>query len=131
MDSTLLMEKIKKIVDDRKGRNIEVIDVRDVTVVTDYFLIVSGTSTTHVRSLADEVQSQLEQEGIKAAHIEGYESCSWIVLDYLGVVVHVFLDREREYYNIERLWRTGGTYRAAAPIATDEDVAGRSFDAEE
>lgn len=105
MDSKAMADKIVDIIDDRKGRKIEVIEIKDLTVVTDYFVICSGTSTTHLRGIADEVVHKMEQEGVKCAHTEGYDTASWILLDFLDVVVHLFLESEREYYNIERLWR--------------------------
>jgi ribosome-associated protein len=111
MDSKVMADKIVNIIDDRKGKRIEQIEIKDITVVTDYFVIASGTSTTHVRGIADEVQFKMEQEGVKCAHIEGYETASWILLDFLDVVVHIFLEEERQFYNIERLWRNGGSYR--------------------
>ena len=107
MDSKVMADKIVNIIDDRKGKRIEQIEIKDITVVTDYFVIASGTSTTHVRGIADEVQFKMEQEGVKCAHIEGYETASWILLDFLDVVVHIFLEEERQFYNLERLWEDG------------------------
>ncbi len=121
MDSKVLADKIVQIIDDRKGKKIEVIETKDVTVVTDYFVICSGTSTTHLRGIADEVVYKLEQEGIKCAHTEGYDTASWILLDFLDVVVHLFLEEERAFYNIERLWRNGGSYRPKPVSAEGEN----------
>ena len=67
----------------------------------------SGTSSTHLRGIADLVEEKLEEKGIKCAHLEGYDTASWILMDYLDVVVHIFLESEREFYNIERLWKDG------------------------
>ena len=107
MDSKQLAEKIKEALDDRKGREIIVINTTGKTIMTDYFVIASGTSTTHLRGLADEVIFRLREEGRECSHIEGYDSARWILLDYIDVVVHLFLEEEREYYNLERLWRDG------------------------
>lgn len=111
MDSKVLTDKIVAVMEDRKGKKIEVIDISEVSVLADCFVLCSGTSTTHLRGIADEIIFRLEKEGIKCSHTEGYDTASWILLDYLDVVVHLFLEEERAYYNIERLWRTGGVYK--------------------
>ncbi len=78
-------------------------------MLADYFVIATGTSTTHVKSLADEVEFKLKESGCEPAHTEGYRSNSWILLDYLGVVVHVFTPEARTFYDLDRLWRDGET----------------------
>lgn len=90
-----------------KGLDVRVIKIRDISSIADYFVIATGTSNTHVRALADEVEYRLDNEGISASHIEGYRSDSWILLDYVDVVVHVFSDEGRKYYDLERLWQDG------------------------
>ena len=77
-----------------------------MTIVADYFIIATANSNTHVRALADEVEYQLEEAGIMPDHIEG-RSTGWVLLEYAGVVVHVFLEESRNYYNLERLWEDG------------------------
>lgn len=77
-----------------------------MTIVADYFIIATANSNTHVRALADEVEYQLEEAGITPDHIEG-RSTGWVLLEYSGVVVHVFLEESRNYYNLERLWEDG------------------------
>ena len=73
-----------------------------------YFVIVSGTSNTHVKALADEVEYELTQQGVEPHHIEG-RATGWILLDYSSVLVHVFTGESREYYNLERLWQDAKT----------------------
>ena len=90
-----------------KGLDVSVIKIRDISSIADYFVVATGTSNTHVRSLADEVEYRLDNEGISVSHIEGYRSDSWILLDYVDVVVHVFSDEGRKYYDLERLWQDG------------------------
>lgn len=107
MEANDLASRITEILDDRKGKDIIVIDTRRKTVITDFFVICSGTSTTHVRALADELSRKLKEEGKEYSHIEGYDSANWILIDYLDVVVHVFLEEQREFYNLERLWKEG------------------------
>lgn len=101
-----IVKKAVKALDDKKANNIEVIKIDELTIVADYFIIATANSNTHVRALADEVEYQLEQEGIMPDHIEG-RSTGWVLLEYAGVVVHVFLEESRNYYNLERLWEDG------------------------
>ena len=104
MTSEAMTEKIKSIIEDRKGKDIEVIPLADKTIVTDYFVIASGSSTTHLRGMADEVIHELGKLGVKPAGVEGYDTASWILIDFLDVVVHLFQQSEREFYNLEKLW---------------------------
>ncbi|MBO7179540.1 MAG: ribosome silencing factor [Clostridia bacterium] len=98
-----LTKKIVKALDDKLARDIEVIKTEEVTIVADYFVIATANSNTHVRALADEIEYQLEQEGIRPDHIEG-RATGWVLMQYGGVVVHIFLEDSRQYYNLERLW---------------------------
>ncbi|MBE7065884.1 MAG: ribosome silencing factor [Ruminococcaceae bacterium] len=107
MDSKTMADLIYAAIDDRKGKKIEVIDTHEMTTIADYFIIAGGTSTTHVRGIADAVEEKLLKEGIRCSHIEGYDTATWILLDYLDVVVHLFIEEDREYYNLERLWKNG------------------------
>ncbi len=105
-----LQEKLKKIVevlDSKKAENIEVLCIRDLTVLADYFVIANGTSTTHTKTLADEVDYQLSQAGIKPSRTEGYNGSNWIVIDYSDIIVHVFYKETRDFYQLERLWADG------------------------
>ena len=92
---------------ERKGEDIKVIKIRDISSIADYFVIATGSSTTHVKSLADNVEFRLDGEGISVSHIEGYRSDSWILLDYVDVIVHVFSEEAREYYDLDRMWADG------------------------
>ncbi len=95
-----------KALDSKKGENITLIATTDVTVISDYFLIVNGNSNTHVKSLADEAEYALSQAGVEPIHIEG-KATGWILLDYGSVMIHVFTPEAREYYNLEKLWADG------------------------
>jgi ribosome-associated protein len=107
-----LAEEAAKLLADKKANNIETFYIEQLTILADYFVICSGTSTTHVRALADEVEFKLKQQGIPPLRKEGYNSSSWILLDYGSVVVHVFTEDTRSFYSLERLWadapRIGG-----------------------
>lgn len=96
-----------KVLNSKKGVNIKVIKIDDVSVLSDYMVIATGTSSTHVKALSEEVEYQLKEVGVTVSHIEGYRSNSWVLLDYVDVIVNVFSDEAREYYDLERLWRDG------------------------
>ncbi len=100
------VKKIVKALDDKKANDIEVIKINELTIVADYFVIATANSNTHIRSLADEVEYQLEEAGIKLDHAEG-RATGWVLLEFEGVVVHIFLEDARNYYNLERLWEDG------------------------
>ena len=100
------VKKIVKALDDKKANDIEVIKINELTIVADYFVIATANSNTHIRSLADEVEYQLEEAGIKLDHAEG-RATGWVLLEFQGVVVHIFLEDTRNYYNLERLWEDG------------------------
>ena len=107
MESKDLALQCAKILSDKIAQALSVIYVREVTSLADYFVIATGSSSTHVKALADEVEFKLKQEGILPDHIEGHGTNSWIVLDYGSVVVHVFSEEARDFYDLERLWQDG------------------------
>lgn len=96
-----------KAISNKKGLNIKLIEIGDISSLADYMVIATGTSSTHVKAIADEVEYQLDEAGISVSHIEGYRSNSWILLDYVDVIVHIFSDEAREFYDLERLWQDG------------------------
>ena len=99
---------IAKILDEKKARDIKVLKIEDLTIVTDYIVIATGNSTTQVKSLADEVEWKINEEyHIRPSRIEGYESKNWILMDYDTVIVHVFHPDARDYYNLDKLWADG------------------------
>jgi ribosome-associated protein len=90
--------------EDKKAENIVVLDLRKASGFTDCFVICSGGNVRQVRAIADSVMETLAAEGIKPAHIEGYDRADWILLDYFDFVVHVFTPETRTFYSLERLW---------------------------
>lgn len=96
-----------KAISSKKGLDIQVIEISDISVLADYMVIATGTSSTHVKALADEVEYKLDEAEISVSHIEGYRSNSWILLDYVDVIVNVFSDEAREFYDLDRLWQDG------------------------
>lgn len=90
--------------DDKKGKDVRILDIRSISPVADYFVICTGTSTTHIRAIADNVEEQLSLLGLKLHHMEGYQNGRWILLDFVDLVIHVMHEEERSHYNLERLW---------------------------
>ncbi len=93
--------------DSKKAQDIKVIEIGDLTIIADYFVIAAGTSSTQVRALAEEVEFQLEKAGALPPVIQGTHASGWIVLDYKDIIVHVFSREAREFYSLERLWADG------------------------
>ncbi|HWO71707.1 MAG TPA: ribosome silencing factor [Actinomycetota bacterium] len=89
----------------KQGEDIVILDVRDLIVITDYFVIASGTSERQVKTIVEEVEKALRARGVKPVRREGEVDARWVLLDFVDVVVHVFGEAEREYYDLERLWR--------------------------
>jgi ribosome-associated protein len=89
---------------DKRAVNVVVLDVQGLSSVTDYFLVCSGKSTTHLRTIADAIRDELKEAGIRPLHAEGVPESGWILLDYGDVLMHVFLEDTRIYYALERLW---------------------------
>lgn len=99
--------EIAKILDSGKAQDVKILYVSKQTVIADYFVIAEGTSTTQVNALADEVRFKMAQKDIRPLRIEGENSGSWVLLDYASVIVHVFLNSQRDFYKIEKLWADG------------------------
>ena len=95
---------VETFLDNKKGRDIKVLHVEDVSNIADYFVVCTATSNTHVKALSGEVEYQLERRGVNAYHIEGRDNNSWVVLDYCNVMVHIFNREARDFYNLEKLY---------------------------
>ena len=107
MESKELAMQIAKLLDSKKATRVKVLKVRDLTVLADYFVIASGTSSTHVKSLAEEAEFQLKEAGIAPVRTEGFSTKNWFILDYGSVIVHVFSPEARDFYDLEHLWADG------------------------
>jgi ribosome-associated protein len=90
---------------EKKALAVTVLDLRGIASFTDYFMIASGTNLRQVQAIADEVVDQLKKEGTRAARVEGYRKGEWVLVDYGDFIVHVFEDKARRFYDLERLWR--------------------------
>src|SRR4051812_45501615 len=92
---------------DKKALDLVVLDLRPIASFTDYFLITSGTNPRQVQAISDAVVEELKKEGTRAARVEGYKTAEWVLVDYGDFIVHVFEDKARRFYDLERLWRGG------------------------
>jgi ribosome-associated protein len=99
-----IAKKAAEILDDKLGVDVKILKVEALTIIADYFVIVSGQSNTQVRALADEVEFKLGQNGITPAKTEGTPGGGWVVIDYGMVIIHIFHTKSREFYSLERLW---------------------------
>lgn len=106
MKNTDIVKTAVRAIDSKKGESIDVIKITDLTIIADYFVIATGTSNTQVKSLADEVEFKLKEQGIEPHHIEG-RNTPWVCLDYGSVIVHIFYKEQRDFYKLERLWEDG------------------------
>ena len=102
--SEQLAELSTQIALSRKAEDIVIMDVRNITGVTDFFVICSGTSDTQIKAIADAIIEGFEKEDVKIWHMEGYSNLKWVLLDYVDLVVHVFHKETRNFYGLERLW---------------------------
>jgi ribosome-associated protein len=107
LESAVLAKEIAEILKDKKARDLSIIDISNMTILADCFVICNGTSGIHIKTLADELDLKLKEMGVALHHVEGYESARWILMDYGNVIVHLFHQEEREFYNLERLWTDG------------------------
>lgn len=98
-----LVKKAARAAQTKKAEDIIILSLKELTSVTDYFIICSGAVDVHVKAIADEIKKELKRD-IKPWHIEGYQHLHWVLMDYVDFVVHIFQKETRDYYNIERLW---------------------------
>ena len=104
MNSKNLADKITGLIFNKKGYDVKILDLKKLATFADYFVICSADSDTQVKAIADEVDKELRDEGIKYWHKEGYKALNWVLIDYVDVVVHVFKKDAREFYKLEKLW---------------------------
>lgn len=114
MNSEKLTALAVAALDDVKAKDVVVLDVRDMTTVTDYMVVASGTSNRHVKALADNVAEKARAAGHRPIGIEGEEGGEWVLLDLQDALVHVMLPKVRAFYNLEKLWSLGSASDLAA-----------------
>lgn len=114
MDSKKFAKQIAEIIQSKKGYDIKIMELKNISSIADYFVVCSADSDRQVKAIADEVEDKLREIGIKTVHREGYESLSWVILDYFDVMIHIFKSEARTFYNLEKLW-------GDAPVITIKD----------
>ena len=108
MEQSKLMAKLAyKALDDKKGEDIKVIDISEISILADYFIIANGTNDSQVRALVESVEEELDKAGFEVKQREGYGLGSWVLLDFGSIIVHVFDKENRLFYDLERIWRDG------------------------
>ena len=96
-----------RALEDKKAEDIRVIDISQVSVLADYFIIADGTNTSQIQALADEVEEKLGREGYPLRQMEGYDHANWVLLDFGDIIIHIFDKENRLFYDLERIWRDG------------------------
>ena len=108
MNKEMEMAKLAcRALDEKKGKDIKVIDIHEVSVIADYFVIASGANQNQVQAMVDNVDEVLGRAGYEAKQIEGSKNSNWILMDYGDMIVHVFDEENRLFYDLERIWRDG------------------------
>lgn len=109
-----LVKAAVQSLDEHKAEDVHVLKVSDITSLADYFILATGNSTTHVRALVDYLDTDLSKRNFKPSRTEGYQTSVWTVLDYDSVVIHVFSEDTRRFYDLERLWQDAETVSVAS-----------------
>ena len=104
MDSKKIAKTIFNALDDKKAVNIKIIDISEISILADYFIIAGGNNDNQVKALADNVEEELLNMEITPKQIEGYDAANWILMDYQDVIVHIFNEDERLFFDLERIW---------------------------
>ncbi|MCT4688455.1 MAG: ribosome silencing factor [Vallitalea sp.] len=106
-NSMNLLKTALKALDDKLAEDIQVLDIRDLTVIADYFIIAHGNNKSHIKALIDRTDEVLSKNGYEPKQVEGYNSASWILLDYGNIIIHIFSKEDRLFYDLERIWSDG------------------------
>lgn len=100
-----LVEKAVQAIEEKKGYDIKVLNIAEVSPLADYFIIATGSNPNQIHAIADEISEELAKEKIYSKQLEGYEKANWVLMDYSDFIIHLFQPDTREFYNLERLWR--------------------------
>ena len=106
-NSKKMLKLIYNALSDKKGEDIKIIDISQISILADYFIIVNGNNSSQLTAMVDEVEEVLAKNGYHDGKIEGIRSTEWILMDYGNVVIHIFSKEARDFYDIERIWRDG------------------------
>ena len=122
-NSKKLAETISIILDDKKARSVKLIETNRQTIIADYFVVATGTSSTHIKALAGEVEFQIKEkyDNTAPSRISGLDSKDWIIMDYDSVLVHIFNSEAREYYKLEKLWGDGKNINVEELLKLDKN----------
>jgi len=123
LDSKKLAIKISELIFSKKGFDVTILNLSKLASFADYFVICSADSTTQVKAISDEVDKKLRDEDIRVWHREGYNALSWVLLDFVDVVVHIFKKDAREFYNLEKLWGDAPVLKVTDPALKKESKA--------
>lgn len=108
MDESRKMAKLAlEALEDKKGEDITILDISEVSVLADYFIIATGENRNQVQAMADNAEEALGRAGCEPKQIEGYQTANWILMDYKDIIVHIFSKEDRGFYDLERVWRDG------------------------
>ncbi|MFZ5352930.1 MAG: ribosome silencing factor [Bacillota bacterium] len=102
--STEMANKALEILKEKKAKDIRLMDIHEISTLSDYFIVVTGTSTTQIQAMADALDEKMELAGYRLHHKEGFRGGRWILMDYNNIIIHLFHDEERRFYNLERMW---------------------------
>ena len=107
MESRELAKIAYNALDEKKGMNISIIDISEISTLADYFIIAGGNNENQVKALANSVEEEMYKVDCKPKHIEGFDNANWILMDFSDIIVHVFNEEDRLFYDLERIWRDG------------------------
>lgn len=113
MDSKQIAKIAFDALEDKKGVNIKIIDISNISILADYFIIAGGTNENQVKALADNVEEELAKDDITPKQIEGYNNANWILMDYQDVIIHIFNEQDRLFFDLERIWSDGNEINGA------------------
>lgn len=107
MNSIEIARLAIRALEDKKAEEIKTIDISEVSVIADYFIIANGTNRSQIQALSDHVEETLGKAGVPLRQIEGYQNANWVLLDFHDVIIHIFDKENRLFYDLERIWRDG------------------------
>ncbi|WP_164926804.1 ribosome silencing factor [Chlorobaculum tepidum] len=118
--SELLARRVAELSLEKKGEDVKILDVRGLTSVTDFFVIITADSERKAKAVTDYIVDEIKEEGERPMHIEGLDTLRWVLIDYVDVVVHIFQPDDRKFYDLESLWSDAPVTVVTAPEPSDE-----------
>jgi len=124
--SELLARRVAELSLEKKGEEVKILDVRGLTSVTDFFVIITADSERKTSAIADFIVEELREEGERPTHVEGLDTLRWVLIDYFDVVVHIFQPDERKFYDLESLWSDAVVTTVTAPESSETSASSES-----